>query len=142
MKNLIQFTLMLSLMFLFLNCNKNSIKEKSPNVIFFLVDDLGWSDLGCYGSEFHETPNIDKLAKQWVKFTDAYAACHVCSPTRASILTGKYPASINLTDWLPGRRDFPFQKLKNVEINQHLPYDVNTLPKTLKNNGYETANYR
>ena len=64
MKNLIQFTLMLSLMFLFLNCNKNSIKEKSPNVIFFLVDDLGWSDLGCYGSEFHETPNIDKLAKQ------------------------------------------------------------------------------
>ena len=116
MKNLIQFTLMLSLMFLFLNCNKNSIKEKSPNVIFFLVDDLGWSDLGCYGSEFHETPNIDKLAKQGVKFTDAYAACHVCSPTRASILTGKYPASINLTDWLPGRRDFPFQKLKNVKI--------------------------
>ena len=139
MKNLIQFTLMLSLMFLFLNCNKNSKKEKSPNVIFFLVDDLGWSDLGCYGSEFHETPNIDKLAKQGVKFTDAYAACHVCSPTRASILTGKYPASINLTDWLPGRRDFPFQKLKNVKINQHLPYDINTLPKTLKNNGYETA---
>ena len=139
MKNLIQFSLILLLMLLFSNCAKNSIKEKSPNVIFFLVDDLGWSDVGCYGSEFYETPNIDKLASEGVRFTDAYSACHVCSPTRASILTGKYPASLNLTDWLPGRRDFPFQKLKNVEINQHIPYDISTLPKTLKNNGYKTA---
>ncbi len=139
MKNLIQFCIIPLLILFFSNCTKNSIKEKSPNVIFFVVDDLGWSDLGCYGSEFYETPNIDKLANEGVRFTDAYSACHVCSPTRASILTGKYPASLNLTDWLPGRRDFSFQKLRNVEINQHIPYDISTLPKTLKNNGYKTA---
>mgnify|MGYP003387315215 FL=1 len=92
--------------------------SRSPNVVFFLVDDLGWSDVGCFGSSFYETPNIDRLAMQGVRFTDAYAACHVCSPTRASILTGKYPATLNLTDWLRGRRNFPFQRLLNAEINQ------------------------
>ena len=89
------------------------ISEKS-NIIFFLVDDLGWTDLSCYGSSFYETPNIDKLAEEGVKFTNAYSTCSVCSPSRASILTGKYPASINLTDWLTGRPDTPYQKLKNV----------------------------
>src|SRR4051794_2562142 len=63
--------------------------EKGPNIIFILADDLGWRDLGCYGSTFYETPNLDRLAKQGVRFTSAYAACNVCSPTRASILTGK-----------------------------------------------------
>ncbi len=113
--------------------------EKPLNVVFFLVDDLGWRDVGCYGSSFYETPNIDKFAEQGVRFTSAYAACHVCSPTRASILTGMYPSSINLTDWLPGRLDFPFQKLKNVNINQHLPYDIITMPQVLIENGYQTA---
>jgi arylsulfatase A len=114
--------------------------ETTPfNVIFFLVDDLGWSDVGCYGSTFYETPHIDRLAGEGVRFTSAYAACHVCSPTRASILTGKYPATLNLTDWLTGRRDFPFQMLKNVEINQHLPYGERTLPEVMKENGYATA---
>jgi len=114
-------------------------EEKPMNVVFFLVDDLGWADIGCYGSSFYETPNIDSFAKEGVRFTNAYAACHVSSPSRASILTGKYPASINLTDWLPGRRDFSFQKLKNVPINQHLPYDGTTIPKVLQENGYRTA---
>ena len=115
-------------------------KENKPmNVVFFLVDDLGWKDIGCNGSTFYETPNIDQFAKEGVRFTSAYAACHVSSPTRASILTGKYPASINLTDWLPGRKDFPFQKLKNVKINQHLPYNGSTIPKVLKEHGYHTA---
>jgi len=95
--------------------------------------------VGCYGSSFYETPNIDRLAEEGVRFTSAYAACHVCSPTRASIITGKYPASINLTDWLTGRRDFPFQKMLNVKIEQHLPYDIPTLPGVLKENGYQTA---
>jgi arylsulfatase A-like enzyme len=110
-----------------------------PNIVFFLVDDLGWSDVGCYGSSFYETPNIDAFAKEGVRFTDAYAACHVCSPTRASILTGKYPARLNLTDWLTGRRDFPFQKLKNAVINQHLPEKEKTIAEALKAHGYTTA---
>ena len=67
--------------------------DPRPNVVLFLVDDLGWADLGCYGNRFHETPNIDGLAAQGMRFTDAYAASAVCSPTRASIMTGKYPVS-------------------------------------------------
>ena len=113
--------------------------KSPPNVVFFLVDDLGWSDVGCYGSRFYDTPNIDALAREGVRFTDAYAACHVCSPTRASILTGKYPARLHLTDWLPGRREFPFQKLKNAEIHQYLPRDEVTLAEALKTHGYSTA---
>ena len=95
-------------------------ETRRPNVIFFLIDDLGWRDLGCYGSPFYETPHIDRFAEQGVRFTQAYATCHVCSPTRASIMTGKYPARLQLTDWLPGRCEFPFQQLKNAEIHQHL----------------------
>lgn len=113
--------------------------ERPPNIVFFLVDDLGWRDVGCYGSEVYETPNIDKLAEQGVRFTNAYAACHVCSPTRASLLTGKYPARLHLTDWLPGRKNFPFQKLMNADINQHLPYEETTLAEALKARGYQTA---
>ena len=113
--------------------------KPKPNIVFFLVDDLGWRDVGCYGSSFYETPNIDSLATQGVRFTNAYAACHVCSPTRASILTGKYPARLHLTDWLPGRRDYPFQTLKNAKINKHLPFAEVTLPEALKANGYSTA---
>jgi arylsulfatase A-like enzyme len=113
--------------------------ERRPNVVFFLVDDLGWRDLGCYGSSFYETPNIDRFAEQGVSFTQAYATCHVCSPTRASIMTGKYPARLQLTDWLPGRREFPFQKLKNAEIHQHLPLEEITIAEALKAHGYRTA---
>lgn len=113
--------------------------KPAPNIIFFLVDDLGWRDLGCYGSTFHETPNIDRFAKQGVRFTNAYAACHVCSPTRSSILTGKYPARNNMTDWIRGRRDFPFQKYLNVKTGQALPFEEVTLAETLKNHGYITG---
>jgi len=114
-------------------------QAKLPNIVFFLVDDLAWSDVGCFGGEFYETPNIDQLAQDGVKFTNAYAACHVCSPTRASILTGKYPARLNLTDWLKGRRDFPFQRLKNVVITQHLPYEEVTIAERLKALEYATG---
>lgn len=113
--------------------------ERPPNVVFFLVDDLGWSDLGCYGSQFHESPNIDNFATEAVRFTNAYAACHVCSPTRASIMTGKYPARLGLTDWLTGRKDYPFQKLKNVETIQQLPFEETTIAEALKKHGYATA---
>ena len=116
-----------------------SFAKQRPNVVFFLLDDLGWRDLGCYGSEFYETPNIDQLAKESVQFTQAYATCHVCSPTRASIMTGKYPARLHLTDWLTGRRDYPFQQLLNAEIHQQLSLEEVTIAEALKSHGYQTA---
>ena len=107
--------------------------------VFFLVDDLGWSDVGCYGSSFYETPHIDRLAKEGVRFTSGYAACHVCSPTRASILTGKYPATMNLTEWLNGRSDRPYQLLLNPDKAMALDPKENTLAEVLKKEGYATA---
>ena len=73
-----------------------------PNIIFIMIDDMGWRDLGCYGSSFYETPHIDRLCREGMAFTNAYAACPVCSPSRASYLTGKYPAVIGLTDYIGG----------------------------------------
>ncbi len=110
-----------------------------PNLVFILADDLGWADLGCYGSAFYETPHLDQLAAKGMRFTDAYAACSVCSPTRASILTGKYPARLHLTDWLPGRPDRPDQKLKRPEIIDHLPLEEVTFAEALREGGYRTG---
>jgi arylsulfatase A-like enzyme len=112
---------------------------RRPNIIFIIADDLGGRDLGCYGSTFHETPNLDRLAASGMRFTDAYAACSVCSPTRASILTGKYPARLGLTDWLPGRADRPDQKLRRPPIIQQLPLEEVTIAEALKEAGYRTA---
>jgi hypothetical protein len=78
-----------------------------PNIVFILTDDLGWTDLSCYGNQFNDTPQIDKLAENGVMFTQAYAACPVCSPTRASIMTGKHPARLHLTNFLVGNRIDP-----------------------------------
>ena len=74
-----------------------------PNIILILVDDLGWMDLSCQGSRYYETPNLDRLAAQGMRFTDAYAACAVCSPTRAAVQTGRYPARLGVTDWIRSR---------------------------------------
>ena len=106
------------------------------NFVFFLVDDLGWRDVGCNGSTFYETPNIDRLAAGGMRFTDAYAACCVCSPTRASIMTGKYPARIGLTNWLVGRiwpKDSP---IRPVKWQTHMPLEEVTLAEALKAAGY------
>lgn len=118
--------------------DKGQIKQK-PNIIFFLVDDMSWADAGCYGGKFYETPNIDRLACDGVRFTNAYAACHVSSPTRASILTGRYPISVGLTDFLKGRKNFPFQYYLNNPNRQQLPVEEETIAETLRNNGYKTA---
>ncbi len=115
--------------------------KQRPNIIFFLVDDLGQRDVGCYGSQFHETPAIDQLAKEGMRFTDAYATCHVCSPSRASILTGKYPARTNLTEWLGGRPERDYEPLHHGEKLTALPAEEVTLAETLKQHGYATANY-
>jgi arylsulfatase A len=100
---------------------------------------MGWTDLGCYGSKSYDTPNIDKLASQGMRFTNAYAACPVCSPTRASILTGKYPARLHLTDWIPGRPQWPMAKLLTPSFHQELPLAETTLAEALKTAGYVSA---
>tara|TARA_B110000914_G_scaffold134455_1_gene117526 strand:+ start:651 stop:929 length:279 start_codon:yes stop_codon:yes gene_type:complete len=71
----------------------NGADSSRPNIIFLMVDDLGWTDFGCYGSDYYETPHIDKFASSGMKFTNGYAACTVCSPTRASLMTGNNPLS-------------------------------------------------
>lgn len=113
-------------------------RARPPNVIIVLVDDLGWRDLGCQGSQFYETPNLDRLAREGMRFTQAYSACTVCSPTRASLLTGKYPARLHLTDWIAGHVR-PKAKLKVPEWQKHLPLAERTLAEALKDAGYATA---
>jgi arylsulfatase A len=112
--------------------------NKRPNIVFILIDDMGWTDLGCYGSRFHETPNIDRLASEGMKFTDAYAACPVCSPTRASILAGQYPARVGITDFIPGHQR-PWEKLRVPENQLFLPLESVTIAEILKNSGYSTG---
>ena len=113
---------------------------KQPNFVFFLVDDLGWVDTSCYGSQFYETPNVDRLARGGMRFTDAYAACPVCSPTRASIMTGKYPARVGITDWIPGYVTFRKEKfaLKTPDDKHELPLPEVTIAEALKESGYTT----
>lgn len=119
----------------------SAVENRQPNVVFFLVDDLGQRDVGCYGSDFYETPAIDQLAKEGMLFDNAYSTCHVCSPSRASILTGKYPARTNLTEWLSGRPETDYEKLHHGEKITALPDAEQTLAETLQQHGYATANY-
>jgi arylsulfatase A len=116
-----------------------SAEAPRPNIVLIVLDDFGWADLGCYGSTYHETPHIDALARRGVRFTNGYAACPVCSPSRAAIMTGKYPARLHLTDWLPGRNDRPSQKLRRPLIRQQLPLEEITLAEALGPAGYATA---
>jgi arylsulfatase A-like enzyme len=108
---------------------------KKLNFIFILIDDLGWKDLSIYGSEFYETPNIDRLAEEGVIFTNAYSASPVCSPTRASIFTGKYPARIGITNFIGGRDKGKLLPPENLE---YLPFEEKTFARILKENGYKT----
>lgn len=126
---------------------------KKPNFLFILVDDLGWKDLGCYGSDFYETPNIDRLAAEGMKFTDAYTACPVSSPTRFSIMTGKYPWRHDATDYFGGPqpkvlldasktpnwlRHMRFKKLLPAPFNEYMPLEEISLGSAFKESGYST----
>ena len=117
--------------------------KKKPNFVFILIDDLGWMDIRRYGSKFYETPNIDKLAAEGMRFTNAYAACPVCSPTRASIMAGKYPARLHLTDWIPGRQSNPKRRaqmqIAPPEFEQQLVLEELTIAEELKQAGYATC---
>lgn len=117
---------------------KGDQEGNRPNVVFLFVDDLGWKDLGVYGSDVYETPHIDRLARQGMRFTNAYSAGAVCSPTRASLLTGQYPPRVGITDWIPGRSSHSFQPLRAPEDLDHLPPSDTTLAEALRQHGYDT----
>jgi arylsulfatase A len=108
------------------------------NVILILADDFGWKDLGCYGSDLYQSPNIDKLARDGMRFTQAYSACTVCSPTRAAIMTGKYPARLHITDWIPGQMP-QNSKLLVPDWTKYLPLEEKTIADAFHNGGYSTV---
>jgi arylsulfatase A len=110
-----------------------------PNIVLILADDLGINDLGCYGRKDQQTPNLNRLASQGMRFTCAYSAQPVCSPSRAAIMTGKCPARLNLTNYLPGRPDAPSQRLLQPRMEGQLPLEEVTLAELLKNAGYATG---
>ena len=129
-----------------------SYSGDKPNVVLILVDDLGWTDIACYGSKYYETPNIDRLAKQGMKFNNGYAAAAICSPTRASVMTGRYPARIGITDWIrakfqggkipadkknPGGFKYDKKNNLNVAVNPlWMEHDEVTIAEMLKPQGY------
>ena len=118
----------------------NAVDAPPTNVVLILVDDLGWKDLGCYGSTYYMTPNIDRLAEEGMRFTDGYAACNVCSPTRAAIMTGKHPARLLLTQWLPSGRWNPARnKLREGRYLSNLPLEEVTIAEAMRQAGYRTA---
>lgn len=114
-----------------------------PNIVFILIDDMGWMDLSCMGSTFYETPNIDQLAAEGMAFSDAYASCPVCSPTRASILSGKYPARVGVTNFIGGTQTHSQLggergRLLSAPYTPHLALTEKTIAKALKQHGYTT----
>ena len=116
-----------------------SEEKQQPNVVFILVDDLGWADVKCnYPESFYDTPNIDSLAEQGVRFTNAYSANPVCSPTRAALMTGKHPNRVNITDWIPGS-DPKKRPLLGPQDSDHLALKEITIAEKLKEKGYKTC---
>ena len=111
---------------------------EAPNILFIFIDDMGWVDPGCYGNDFAETPNIDRLADQGVRFTDFYAATPVCSSTRSTVQTGQYSARTRITDFIPGHHR-PYAKLLPAKIEHHLDNDVKTVGTVLRDAGYATG---
>jgi len=122
-----------SLILLLSFTKKNEIHQ--PNFIVFFIDDMGSADLACYGNTFNQTPNIDNLAQKGVKFTNAYSACTVCSPSRAALMTGKYPAKLHITDWIAGHEKSN-PKLLIPDWQKFLPQSEKTVAEYLKENGY------
>lgn len=127
------------------SCNQqNRPDERRPNVLFILADDFGNHDLSSTGSNFYETPNIDKIADEGMVFTNGYATCQVCSPSRASIMTGKLPARHGITDWIGAktgedwRKANRFNQLLPPEYVHNLPHEYTVLPEAMKELGYKT----
>jgi arylsulfatase A-like enzyme len=125
-------------------CQKKAEEAKRPNVIFIIADDLGYHDLSCMGSKYYETPHIDRIANEGMIFTDGYAACQVCSPSRASIMSGKFTARHGITDWIGAatgenwRKANRFTQLLPPDYVHHLPHEYTSLPEAMKEAGYKT----
>jgi len=115
------------------------LAQQKPNIVFILTDDMGWKDLGCYGNKYTETPNIDSLARSGILFTQSYAACPVSSPTRASIMTGKYPARLQLTNFIAGNRTDPASPVLPAPWKPYLEAREVTIAELLRDAGYATA---
>jgi len=136
----------ISLLLLHLSCNHSDSKknvesktERLPNILLITVDDLGWADLGCFGADLHETPNIDAFAATGRKFTHAYDAAAICTPTRAALLTGKSPARLNMTIWREAAINNQFtQKLIPPDVSANLP--LSEITRTHRREGFETSN--
>lgn len=140
--NLILFTALLMA-----SCQQEQVEQtekQKPNILFILADDLGYHDLSCMGSDYYETPNIDRIAHEGMVFTNGYAACQVCSPSRASLMSGKFPARHGITDWIGAktgeawREAGRFNKLLPPENKDHLDLEYTTLPEAMKAAGYTT----
>lgn len=116
-----------------------SQSRTKPNIVFILTDDLGWRDLGCYGNSFNETPHIDALAKSGIRFTQAYAASPVCSPSRVAMMTGKHPARLKITNFLVGERTDSASNINPAQWQKFLPTTEVTLAEKLKESGYTSA---
>jgi arylsulfatase A len=129
--------LMKTVILFFLALSTAAFGQKN-NIVFILIDDMGWKDLGCYGSDYYETPDIDAFAAKGVRFTQAYSAHPVCSPTRASIVTGRYPARVGVTTFIPGL-ERPHSKL-NPPANwqKYLKMSETTYAEVFRDNGYRT----
>ena len=122
-------------------CPAAQPEKARPNFIFILIDDMGWTDLGCFGSDLFETPHVDRLAAGGMRFTSAYAACPVCSPTRASIMSGKYPARLKLTNFIAGRRQLANARVLTAPYKFQMELEEVTVAEALREAGYRTAHF-
>lgn len=132
------------LIFVMTCCGTANKSPEQPNILFILVDDLGYNDLSVMGSQYYETPNIDRIANEGMLFSDGYAACQVCSPSRASIMSGKFPSRHGITDWLGAKTGKDWRKAKRYtqllppNYTTHLPHEYTTMPEAFKAAGYKT----
>jgi arylsulfatase A len=133
-----------SAVFLLAGCygssNKAKDRNKPYNIVFILADDLGWNQVGYNGTTYYETPHIDSIAAQGMTFNNAYAAAAICSPSRASLMTGKYPARLRITDYIPGS-PYPYQKLTTPQMTMALPLEEKTIAEMLKERGYVSGHF-
>lgn len=116
-----------------------SAGNDKPNIVFIMADDMGWADLPAYGNQYNEAPRLSTMAEEGIKFTNAYAACPVCSPTRASIQSGQYPTRVGIIDFIPGH----WRPYESVVVpqnrTQHLPLDIKTMGEAMQSAGYKTG---